>query len=122
MNLKQLSKQVGTNYRLRPLPIRVGADGAQLPDSDDQWRLEAVLEDPARVKLVNIRTNHGVEIGSDNIREYRSPDFLLLRCQLRIAGYEVSIEPIVLQAGGVAVVGSGVTSIQVAGDALRLLE
>lgn len=44
--------------------------------------------------MVNIQTGHFVELQPDNVREYRSPDFLLLRCQLTLDGPNVHIEPI----------------------------
>lgn len=94
MNIRQLKKQVGTNLRLRPMPIRVGHDGTQLPESDDPWHLEAIVDTPPRVRLVNLPTGHFVELQPDNIREYRSPDFLLLKCQLTIEGRSVRLEPI----------------------------
>ncbi len=94
MNLKQLTKQLGSKLRLRPLPFRIGSNGEQLPQSDDQWRLDTILDQPPRVRLVNIQTGHFVELQPDNVREYRSPEFLLLRCQLTITPREVSLEPI----------------------------
>ena len=33
-------------------------------------------------------------LGSDNIREFRTPDFLLLRCQFIIQGNKINIEPL----------------------------
>ncbi len=41
----------------------------------------------------NIATGHDFTLGTDNIREYRTPDFLLLRCQLTLRGPAVLIEP-----------------------------
>lgn len=99
MNLSQLSKQVGTNLRLRPLPSRIGSDGKNLPPIDDQWHLERIFDKPSRVRLVNIHTHHSIELQPDNIREYRSPDFLILRCQLTIKGANIKIEPIVGNQG-----------------------
>ena len=122
MNLKQLSTQLGCLYRLRPSPLRLSPDGALVPSPSEQWRLEAVLDRPARVRLGNTHTHNTIEMGADNIREYRTPDFLLLRCQLTIAEDTVSIEPIVTQGGGVAVLGSATDAVQVRGNALRLLE
>lgn len=67
-----------------------------LPRSDDQWRLDQLLEGPQRgVRLVNIHTGHVIKLQLDNIREYRSPDFLLLRCQLTVRVTGIKIEPIV---------------------------
>jgi hypothetical protein len=95
MNLKQLNKQLGTNLRLRPLPIRTGIDGVPLQRIDDRWRLETILDQPNRIRLINIHTHHTVELQPDNVREYRSPDFLLLRCQLIITATGIEIEPII---------------------------
>lgn len=94
MNIRQLRKQIGTNLRLRPIPRRIAQDGTQIPTSDDLWQLETLLDSPPRVRLVNLPTGHFIELQPDNIREYRSPDFLLLRCQLTIEGPTVHLEPI----------------------------
>jgi len=94
VNVKELSKQIGQLFRLRPLPFRVEEDGERLPPIDDQWRLEAVHSAPTRVRLVNLATYHALDLEWDNILERRSPDFLLLRCQLTIRGNAVEIEPI----------------------------
>jgi hypothetical protein len=94
MNIKQLHKQVGTDLRLRPLPIRRESNGGQLPSSDDLWRLETILDNPARLKLKNLSTHHVVELQSDNVRGYQSPDFLLLRCELTISPTGISFEPV----------------------------
>ena len=82
MNLKQLRKQLGTNLKLRPMPQRIDANRQRLADSDDYWRLERVLDQPPAVELENIHTNHVLRLQPDNVKEYRSPDFLILRCQV----------------------------------------
>lgn len=69
-------------------------DGTQLPARDDQWRLDEVSERPARIRLHNISTGHFVELESDNVQERRSPDFLLLRCNVIISARGIAIEPI----------------------------
>src|SRR5690349_18026287 len=94
MNVKQLHKQVGSDLRLRPLPIRRNSNGQQLPPSDDPWRLQEILDNPARLKLKNLPTGHVLEIQSDNVRGYQSPDFLLLRCELTISPSGISFEPV----------------------------
>jgi len=94
VKVQQLQNQVGTDLRLRPIADRVSRDGECLPKSDDPWRLEAILNDPVRVRLVNQVSGHSVELQSDNVREYRSPGFLLLRCQLTVLGENVHLEPI----------------------------
>lgn len=93
MNLKQLKKRLGDAFRLRPLPIRIDGSGQTIPSSDDKWRFDQLLESPQRIRLVNIHTEHFIELQPDNVREYRSPDFLLLRCQLIVRGNAIAIEP-----------------------------
>jgi hypothetical protein len=46
------------------------------------------------VTLVCPYTGHKATLGPDNVREYRSPNFLLLKCQLILEGDEVRIEPL----------------------------
>ena len=72
MNLKQLRKQLGTNLRLRPLPKRINLEGEHLPDSDDHWQLEKILEDPSTVQLSNTHTGHVLKLQPDNVREFES--------------------------------------------------
>jgi len=47
------------------------------------------------LRLVNVATGQVVEIQPDNVREYRSPDFLILRCELYVGRQGVSLEPII---------------------------
>ena len=98
MNLKQFKKHIGRTLRLRPVPHRIDGDGQTLPPSDDHWKFDRLLEVPQRgIRLLNIRTGHVIELQLDNIREYRSPDFLVLTCQLTIGVTGIEIEPIVGQ-------------------------
>jgi len=60
---------------------------------DDLWTLLRV--DRGSIELSNLRTQHVVTLGNDNIREFRSPDFLILRCQLKLTLNRVLIEPLV---------------------------
>jgi hypothetical protein len=94
MNTKQLSKAIGELFRLRPRPLQVDTNGTRLPPCDDQWRLDSVAEQPARIRLTNVRTSHTLELESDNIQERRSPDFLLLRCQVILKQTGLELEPI----------------------------
>jgi len=105
MNTVQLQKNVGQLLRLRPLPqfVDEGADYdaiALFPpprrvepdqDTDFDWRLDEVTT--AGVKLVCQFTGHKVTLGNDNVKEYRSPNFLILKCQLIVEGRQVRIEP-----------------------------
>ena len=46
------------------------------------------------VTLHCLHTNHEITLGADNVREFRTPHFLLLWCQLILDGDAVHIEPI----------------------------
>src|SRR5687767_15071653 len=94
MNAKQLSKNVGHLFRLRPQPWRLDGRGQRLPDSDDSWKLRSVNSGPARITIANLSTGHVLELESDNIMERRSPDFVMLRCQVIITPTGITIEPI----------------------------
>jgi hypothetical protein len=94
MNRKQLSRNIGQMIRLRPLPWRIDWNRRRLDDVDDMWMLDGVDDHPARVRLHHIATGHIIELASDNVEEWRSPDFLLLRCQIIIGPLGVDIEPI----------------------------
>ena len=94
MNLRQLAKNVGQHLHLRPLPNRMATGGSQLDKLDDSWRLDSILDNPNRVRLINIHTGHVVELQSDNVKQYQSPHFLILRCQLTLTHNAVLIEPL----------------------------
>lgn len=99
MNVSQLRRQIGTLLRLRPLPRRLTSDGTPLPPIDDRWRLDAILDSPARLSLVSQRTGHVLVLQPDNVKEFRSPDFLLLRCRLTISPRGIDIEPLIFDPG-----------------------
>jgi len=100
MNLEQLKKKnLGSAVRLRPVPGRFQTETQEvLPPIDDQWTIYKVED--GKVELHNPRTMHVVALGSDNIREFRSPNFLMLRCQLTLTEEQVLIEPLVGGGGG----------------------
>ena len=92
MNCDQLKKDVGRHLRRRPQAERW--DGSvQLDSRDDYWSLDAVSRNG--VKLTNVATGHSLTLGSDHVREYRSPDFLILHSILIIRGRKIEIEPII---------------------------
>jgi|GEM_PF-1851494 hypothetical protein len=93
MNVKQLQRQLGTNLKLRPVPYRIGTDGQTVATPEEQWTLDAILTQPDRVRLIHIATGLSLELQKDNIREYRSPDYLILRCQLTITRTDIRLEP-----------------------------
>ncbi len=106
MNIEQLKKNVGQLLRLRPHPLLVEGYGSTVSTlssdgpryekfgtrTDYDWRLEEVTM--KAVTLVCRYTGHRATLGPDNVREYRSPNFLLLKCQLILEGDQVRIEPL----------------------------
>ena len=94
MNVEQLRKHIYSHVRLRPIAHRLRtATGEILPPVDDQWSITRV--EKGQIELLNLRTHHVRELGNDNIREFRSPDFLLFRCQLTLTERDVLIEPLI---------------------------
>ena len=75
MNLLQLSKRVGNSFRLRPQPHRLDANGVHLPPTDDQWRLEAIRDNPTGLELHNPGTGHVLELQPDNVKENEALTF-----------------------------------------------
>lgn len=94
MNANELSKGIGSLFKLRPLPQRVDEVGEAMAPIDDEWRLDGVLRNPTRVSLTNVSTGHTVQLEWDNVIERRSPAFLMLRCQLTLRASSIDIEPI----------------------------
>lgn len=109
-NLEQLKKNIGQNLRLRPNPVLVRdrptatgvevsvlTSGAPIPKrekvpTDFMWRLKTVADKD--VTLHCLHTDHTITLGADNVREYRTPDFLILKCQLILDGDKVLVEPL----------------------------
>ena len=108
MNTDQLQKNVGQHLHLRPHPLiaqyfprtipvltRRGGNSMvarRLEQTDHEWRLMAVTS--GGVKLHCLDTNHEITLGGDNVREFRTPNFLMLWCQLTLDGDTVHVEPI----------------------------
>ena len=106
MNAEQLKKNVGQRVRLRPHPLVVegygdvvsvlSTDGPRYEkkgtSADYDWILEKVSQN--EVTLSCPFTGHRVALGHDNVREYRTPHFLLLKCQLILEGEQVRAEPL----------------------------
>ena len=94
MNKKQAKSWVGNTYKLRPSAILMTEDGQRLPQEDDSWLVSEVTD--KYVNISNQRTEHQWKLGSDDIREFRNPDFLLLRCQITLKGSQVLSEPLII--------------------------
>jgi hypothetical protein len=106
MNTKQLKKDIGKSFHLlprvrqvtrtRPPGVVVLTSGeplyqTEIVETDYLWRLEEVND--GSVTLYCSHTGHKIILGADNVREFRTPDFLMLRCQLTLAGDRIKIEP-----------------------------
>jgi hypothetical protein len=113
VNADQLKKNIGQDLRLRPealiveyVPLITGVRTSsgdpvterRLAKTDYLWRLVSVN---GGVKLHCHHTNHNVTLGADNVREFRTPDFLILKCQLTLDGNAVHIEPLWERGGRV---------------------
>jgi hypothetical protein len=86
VNKKQQQKHVGQPRRLRPIPIN------SLEESvDDAWTVQ--VADEHGLQLSNSRTGHQLQLGYDHILEYRTPDFLILKSQVRLTPTTVIVEP-----------------------------
>jgi|CXWL01.1.fsa_nt_gi hypothetical protein len=90
MDLKRFRENIGTIIKLRPRPK---AEGAWVKDSYNEWVVIDEVEDTVFL-LKNRSTNHEISLRKDNIREFRSPRFLLLNGQVFLEkGGVVRFEP-----------------------------
>jgi hypothetical protein len=89
MKAAQLKKDIGRHFRIRPIPERWSQAG-QRHLRDDPWSLDRVTR--RDVKITNLSTGQSKELGLDNVRDYRRPDFLVLHCQLILRDHAVDIE------------------------------
>lgn len=87
--------------QLVPVAHRIGENGRLLDPIDDDWLLESVTDDGARIS--NSRTGHFTTLGFDHIYEFTSnPDrsrgdarygFLTLKVQIHLRGNSLWIMP-----------------------------
>ena len=94
MNKGQAVKWKGQAFRFRPIAIQTTDFDERLQQQDDKWVVVDVSDTAAAVS--NVRTGHEWSLGLDNVREFRTPDFMLLRCQLILKGPEVHSEPLIV--------------------------
>ena len=93
MNKSQALGWIGKEFRIRPIAIQLTNAGEELPQVDAKWLVRDVSNTAATI--LKVGTDYPWQLGLDNVREYRTPDFLLLRCQLTLRGNEISSEPII---------------------------
>jgi hypothetical protein len=101
MNRVGLKKFVGGRVQLVPVAHRIDQSGHLLAPIDDDWLLESVSEQGARIS--NTRTGHSTTLGFDHIYEFTSnPDryrgearcgFLTLKIQIFMKGDALDIRP-----------------------------
>jgi hypothetical protein len=106
VKISEMKKDIGRGLRLRPHVQRVDRystmltsgnpvkDKMVLVDTDFYWYVDAVDEKASTITLTCRHTGHQIALGDDNIREYRTPDFLMLRCRLLLDEGAVRIEPV----------------------------
>lgn len=92
MNIKNfMKKNIYKTVQIRPGVIRKTTDGGTFKD-DDEWRVMEGAE--GTIGLRNTRTEHHLSLGVDNIKEFRTPNFLLLRCQITLQDNGFKIDPL----------------------------
>lgn len=89
MNRNRLKGNVGKEFRLRPA-VRIGSESEDPAPCDDRWRLTSADD---FLVLTNTRTNQTLKIGADHVHDFRTPDYLMLKCQVTIRGSGVTVEP-----------------------------
>lgn len=91
MNKKLFKKNIGKPFKLRPDVVRIASDGRRLQSRNDDWYIEKI--DNNFVEFSNPATGHRFSLGIDNIREFRTPNYLLLRCHIIACGRKIIVEP-----------------------------
>jgi virulence-associated protein VagC len=101
MNRDGLKKFVGGKVQLVPVAHRIDQSGRLLEPIDDDWLLESVTDQGARIS--NPRTGHATTLGFDHIYEFTSnPDrtrgdarfgFLTLKIQITLKGDSLTLRP-----------------------------
>lgn len=114
MNFKRLKDNIGNTLRLRPPAII--QIGETLVPQDISWKL--ISCENQVLKLEGLDPLRLLEIGSDNIHEFRTPDFLMLKCKITIKDKNVEIEPSPVNMEAVLQVLSGFEHQ----DRMRMLE
>jgi len=94
MNRKNLRGLHGKTVRLRPIPRRFDSRLGWLPPVEDHWRIEAPKANAAAVRASNLATGHFIDLSSDNVFEFREPDFIVLKAQLTLTARQVLSDPL----------------------------
>ena len=90
MNLKELREIVGTVVVFRPRP-KINSN--LIKEAYNSWIIMNEV-DEKKFLFKNTNTNHEIVLGTDNINQFRSPCFLILRGQLSLKDEgQVEFEP-----------------------------
>jgi hypothetical protein len=104
MNKAQLQNSVHFRVRLRPIARRFSAE-RELKAIDDDWIVSDVATYGPGVGIQNIRTNHVLRLGFDQIHHFSEDvardradgvrhGFFELRGQVRLSGPRAEVEPL----------------------------
>lgn len=92
MNLKELAKHEDRIYRIEPPPL--SKVGAKLTLSRfNQWKIH-VQKARGVIQIRNISTSHQLDLGLDHYYDFRTPNFLMLKCRLIMEGASLHIKPL----------------------------
>ena len=94
MNREGLRLLRGRVVKLRPAVQRLLPSGLFLPSIDDDWFVEHAPPANGVVRVHNQATGHFVDLGTDNVYEFRGPDNLVLKEQLTLSGRDVLRDPL----------------------------
>ncbi|HHT9120782.1 MAG TPA: hypothetical protein ACFYD3_09630 [Candidatus Hypogeohydataceae bacterium YC41] len=94
MKIKKLKSMIGKKVRIDPMANRMTPEGKLLDKLDDEWLIIKVDDKEKEIVLKNVRTDHILSLGFDNIHDFNSLKILNVRCQITLQGVNVGIEPI----------------------------
>jgi hypothetical protein len=95
-----LARMQYKKVRIRPIARRIEPNGQELSAIDDWWQIESSSKE--KLRLVNPRTSHVLNLGLDHIKEYMtdfeggSDGFLALKSQVILKGAGEYLEPLVI--------------------------
>jgi len=91
MNLAELAKHEDRVYEMRPIPLsKIGTKLTKV--RYNEWKI-TVFKSRGEIQIRHMATDHQLNLGLDNFHEYRSPNFLMLKCQLIFEGALLKSEP-----------------------------
>lgn len=97
MNKEQLKRLEWKQVKIRPIAKRIHhLTGEELPPIDDRWQVVGVNKDGVHLRV--LRTDHGITLPYDHIREFmhdtECDGFLFLKVQVTLSGDRATKEPL----------------------------